>query len=228
MNTKKSKNADLEGKRLGLLGLGMVVASSIVLMAFTFKTIKIEPLANKEKEIVDKFEEEVEVEILDIVPPPPPPPPPPPAATPPPEVLLEVEEVKNDVDVEEQDKVTEIPDGEKFEEEEEVVEEVVIFDVVGKDPAYPGGEAAMFNFINAKFEYPEMAREMGEQGTVFVRFVVYSDGSIKDVEVMKGVSKLIDKEAMRVIKLMPKWAPGEQAGKAVNVRYILPIKATIH
>jgi len=98
---------------------------------------------------------------------------------------------------------------------------------IGIDPTYPGGDSAMFAFINNNFEYPIKAKEKGEEGIILVRFVIRSNGNIEDVEILKSVSKSLDAEAIRVIKLMPKWKPGEQDGEPVNVRYVLPIKATI-
>ena len=121
----------------------------------------------------------------------------------------------------------------EIEEYEEVEDEKVesdtdtTFDVVAKSPEFVGGPEAMSRFIQKNFEYPEIARELGEQGTIWVEFVVRANGSVRDVKVVKGVSKSLDKEAKRIIKRMPKWIPGEQAGKPVNVRYTIPIKAKL-
>jgi len=109
----------------------------------------------------------------------------------------------------------------------EKVETTSIKEVVAISPEFPGGASEMAAFIQKNFEYPEISREMGEQGTVWVEFVVYSDGEIRDVKVVKGVSPALDNEAKRVVKAMPKWKPGEQAGKKVNVRYTIPIKAKL-
>ena len=81
----------------------------------------------------------------------------------------------------------------------------------------------MMTWIQKHIEYPQLAIEMGEQGIVYVQFVVNKDGSIEQVKVMRGVSDALDDEAKRVVKRMPKWTPGEQAGKKVRVRYTLPI-----
>ena len=224
MEIKKSKGADLENKLWALKGLGIVVSAAIVLMAFTYKSVYFEPIKKlKEKEIKKNDDEKI-FEIQELETPPPPPP-----AQVPPTVIEEVEEVEDDVEdppvetIDEtlQDEV-EIP-----EEEPEEITAPVIIDVAEVDPAFPGGEAAMAQFINDNFEYPEISKEMGEQGTVYVQFVVYKDGKIKDVKVIKGVSPAIDKEAIRVVKKMPPWTPGEQAGKKVNVRYVVPIKVKL-
>ena len=224
MSNKKSKNADLEAKRAGFFSLGLVIAASVVLMAFTFSSIELKTIAKKDIE-KNKMEDEIIEEMFQNEPPPPPPPP---AIVAPPPVIEEVEEVEDDVEVEVVETVDEdLIDLDAEPEEVEKVEETVIYDVVAVSPEYPGGPAEMGNFIRENFEYPEIAREMGEQGTVWVEFVVFSDGSIKQVKVVKGVSESLDKEAKRVVKKMPHWKPGEQAGKKVNVKYTIPIKAKL-
>jgi periplasmic protein TonB len=115
---------------------------------------------------------------------------------------------------------------------EEPVAEVVeekgnadqIFTVVEQMPEFEGGQEAMMKFIYKNVKYPSAARRMGIEGTVFVGFVVDSEGKINDVKTVKGISAECDKEAERVIKLMPPWKAGKQNGKAVKVRFVLPIK----
>jgi protein TonB len=102
-----------------------------------------------------------------------------------------------------------------------------VSDFAEVDPEFPGGESAMIKFIQENVTYPEMSREMGEQGTVYVQFVVNTDGSIQNVKVLKGVSELLDKEAVRVIKKMPNWSPGKQNGEPIRVRYQIPINFKI-
>ncbi|MFK8046321.1 MAG: energy transducer TonB [Crocinitomicaceae bacterium] len=102
-----------------------------------------------------------------------------------------------------------------------------VLDFSDINPEFIGGESAMSDFIRNEFSYPEEAREMGEQGLVFVEFIVQSDGSITDVKTVKSVSKSLDAEAERVIKAMPKWKPGEQDGVPVNVRYTVPFKCVL-
>ena len=111
------------------------------------------------------------------------------------------------------------------EEPEPVVEE--IFDVVEENPEFVGGMAKLYEYLGKNIQYPEMAKENGIQGKVFVQFVVWKDGTIRDVKVVKGVHKTLDNEATRVVKTMPKWTPGKQRGKAVNARFTLPIKFRI-
>lgn len=99
-----------------------------------------------------------------------------------------------------------------------------IFEVVEEDPSFPGGEKKLYEFLSKNLNYPEMAKENGIQGKVFVQFVVWNDGSIKDVKIIKSIHNTLDREASRVIKAMPNWAPGKQRGKAVNTKFTLPIK----
>lgn len=91
-------------------------------------------------------------------------------------------------------------------------------------PHYEGGVEAMMKFIQKKIRYPRAPRQLGIDGTVYVRFVVNGDGSVSDVEILKGVHPDYDKEAMRVISLLPSWKGGRHNGRPVSVRMILPIK----
>jgi len=102
-------------------------------------------------------------------------------------------------------------------------EENKVFDVVEQMPSFPGGQAALMNYLNSNIKYPVIAEENGIQGRVIVQFVVGKDGHISDVKVAKSVDPSLDKEAVRVVKAMPKWIPGKQNGQAVTVRYTLPV-----
>jgi protein TonB len=102
-----------------------------------------------------------------------------------------------------------------------------VLDYAEVEPEFPGGESAMIAFIQKNIVYPEYSREMGEQGVVYVQFVVNADGSISEVNTIKGVSDSLDAEAERVIRLMPNWKPGMQGGKYIRVRYTIPISFTI-
>ena len=103
-----------------------------------------------------------------------------------------------------------------------------VFKVVEKQPSYPGGDDARIKFLVENIKYPEVAMKKGIRGTVYVTFVVKSDGSVSDVKVLRGIGGGCDKEAVRVVKLMPKWIPGEDKGKPVNVQYNLPIKFALN
>ena len=130
-----------------------------------------------------------------------------------------------------------------FDDEEEVVEKKVeekkveekkvevieqsesdeVFEVVDKMPSFPGGQGAMFEYISRNLKYPEIAVANGVQGRVIVTFIVKKDGSLSYVRVVKSVDPALDKEALRLIKSMPKWSPGINKGKYVNVTIKVPV-----
>lgn len=95
-----------------------------------------------------------------------------------------------------------------------------VFEVVEQQPAFPGN---LSQFLRDYIHYPTVAQENGIQGRVIVQFVVETDGSITDVRVVGSVDPSLDKEAIRVVKSMPKWKPGMQKGEPVRVRYTLPV-----
>ena len=103
------------------------------------------------------------------------------------------------------------------------VEETKVFDVVEQMPSFPGGPSALMQYLSSNIKYPVVAEENGVQGRVVCTFVVERDGSITDVRVVKSVDPSLDKEAMRVVKSMPKWIPGKQNGSAVRVKYTVPV-----
>lgn len=104
-----------------------------------------------------------------------------------------------------------------------VEEDNKVWEIVEQKPQFPGGEAALMQYIRDNMQYPTIAQENGIQGRVVVRFVVSKDGSVRDVTVMRGVDPSLDKEAIRVVKSLPNFIPGKQNGHAVNVYYILPV-----
>ena len=104
-----------------------------------------------------------------------------------------------------------------------VVEETKIFTVVEQMPMFPGGDGALMSYLSSNIHYPTVAAENGVQGRVVVGFVVERDGSITDVNVLRSVDPSLDREAMRVVKSMPKWTPGKQNGSAVRVKYQVPV-----
>lgn len=99
----------------------------------------------------------------------------------------------------------------------------MVFDVVEVMPQFPGGQIAMLQYMMKNIKYPKQAMKEGIQGRVTVRFIVEKDGSISDVKPILSVHPLLNKEAVRVVKSMPKWTPGKQNGKPVRVRFNLPV-----
>jgi len=223
MELKKTPKADLENKKQLYFMIGLVLALGIMLVGFewTSKPTKADSLGTVGA--VEVEEEIIPVTREQEVKPPPPPPP----------KVIEVLNILDD-DVEIDDEL-QIDDSEaddktlidiapvisaKEEEEEESAE---VFFIVEDMPEFPGGEAALRAYIGNSIKYPVIAQENGVQGKVYVTFVVGKDGSVSDAKIARGVDPSLDKEAIRVVNTLPKWKPGKQRGKPVNVSYTVPI-----
>lgn len=102
-------------------------------------------------------------------------------------------------------------------------EENKVFDVVDQMPSFPGGSSSLMKYLSSQIKYPVVAEENGVEGKVVCSFVVGTDGSITDVRVVRSVDPSLDKEAVRVLRSMPKWEPGLKNGKTVRVRYTVPV-----
>lgn len=219
MELKKKPEVDLTNKTGLFLNIGLVVSLLLTITAFEWKFYDDQNLVDL-GQVEDNFED-----IMDIPPTEQPPPPPPKVQQPeiievPDEEEIEEEiEVDLDVEITEETVVEEVVFDE--EPEEEVAEEV--FTIVEDQPAPKGGMAAFYEFVQKQLRYPNQARRMGIEGKVFVQFVVDKDGTITEVQAVKGIGAGCDEEAVRVIQQSPKWTPGKQRGKAVKVRMILPI-----
>lgn len=114
---------------------------------------------------------------------------------------------------------------------EGIIEEVIetpIFTVVEEMPTFPGNDEARVRFLTENIKYPQMAKESGIQGTVFVTFVIDEKGRVADVKVLRGIGGGCDEEAVRVVKMMPPWNAGKQSGKPVRVQFNMPIKFTLN
>lgn len=228
MELKKNPKADLEKRRGLYLEIGLVVALAGVLLAFSWKKVDKETSDFAQIEHAQE-EEEIVIQTADNTPPPPPPP----AEVP--EVTTVIEIVDdNKEDVQEVNFSTEVTDDTKNIEitpvkiEEEVdEEEVKIFTVVEQDPEFPGGMEALLKYLAQNIKYPQLARDNGITGKVFVTFVVERDGSIANVKLLRDIGGGCGAEAIRVVKSMPKWNPGKQRGKAVRVQFNLPVNFTL-
>ena len=115
----------------------------------------------------------------------------------------------------------------EFAKEDKATKDEQVYYVVEKSPEFPGGVKALENFMIKNLKYPEELKESGISGMVIVSFIIDTDGSIKDIKIIRGLDPLLDQEAIRVIKLLPKWKPGIQNGKPVKTNYILPVRFTI-
>ena len=220
---KKSPKANLERHRNTYILMGMVLGISLLFFAFEWST---ETRKLDENVLVADVTAEEEIEITRREPPPPPPPPPPEPETP--EIIEVVEEkvdtrmeIKSEDDQSQRQTEIYIPPPPPKPKVEEVTEE--IFVVVEEQPEFPGGQAAMMKFLSDNIKYPVIAQENGIQGRVICNFVVERDGSITDVQVVRGQDPSLDREAVRVIQQMPRWKRGKQRGSAVRVRFTLPV-----
>ncbi len=98
-----------------------------------------------------------------------------------------------------------------------------VYDVVEKMPQYPGGMVALFEFLEKNLKYPADAQKQKVEGRVIVSFIVETDGSISDINIVRKVFPSLDEEAVRLLGMMPRWSPGLQNGKPVRVKYAIPI-----
>ncbi len=221
MEVKKSEKANLEKYRTSFTLFGLVVALAITLFAFNYKTYDHQKIEVSQNAMLDD-EEDV---VLQTERQKPPPPPPPPQQT---TVIKIVEDdisVDDDLNIDaETDNDEEIEDQPITDEEESDTKEDEIFVFVEDQPTYPGGDKARLEYLRNNIKYPEMAKESGIQGTVYVTFVVEKDGSISHVKVLRGIGGGCDEEAVRVIKNMPKWKPGKQRGRPVRAQFNMPIR----
>ncbi len=146
-----------------------------------------------------------------------------------PKQTTQIQVVEDDVEVDDVEINAEVDQNEQIEEyvpvevEEEEIQEAEIFTIVEEMPEFPGGMNKLAEYLGKNIKYPQMARESGIQGRVFVQFVVEPDGSVSNVAVMRSLGGGCDEEAIRVVKSMPKWKAGKQRGKPVRVSYILPV-----
>ncbi len=219
MEAKKTSRADLN-KRTGLhLSIGLVISLALITLAFEWRSYD-------DNSLVDLGKVESDFEDVMEIPPTEQPPPPPPKIQQP--EIIEVpdeEEIEEEIEIDLDVEITEDTEIEEmvFEEapEEEATDE--IFMVVEDQPEPQGGYPAFYEYVGKNLKYPSQARRMGIEGKVFVQFVVDKDGTITEVQAIKGIGAGCDEEAVRVLKNAPKWTPGKQRGRAVKVRMVLPI-----
>lgn len=223
MEIKKSEKANLENKKFTWVLIGLIVVLAAHFVAFEWTQYEQEFTG----EIVDAGDIVLEEEIVPITMPEKKTVPPPPQAVTQAEVLNIVDD---EADIEETTIVSADDQAEFVEIKDDVPivveepeEEEQIFQVVEERPQFPGGDAELMKYLQKNIKYPSICQEQGIQGRVIVQFVVNTDGSIVDAQVIKPVNPYLDKEALRVISTMPKWIPGKQRGKAVRVRFTVPV-----
>lgn len=226
MIAKKSSSADLERKRFAFFQIGLIVSGALCLVAFEYssanvehKVVKLEEPApetymydEKLLDIVEKPEVQKQPTATVI-------------ALPQDNVTITTRTLPTGI-FSASHTVSVIGDG-GYGDIGELEPEDIIYEGVDVDPSFPGGAEAMMKFIQSKTLYPAIPREMGIQGIVYVGFIVNKDGSISEVISKNDLHIDLEKEAKRVVGIMPNWIPGEQAGKPVRVRYVVPINFVI-
>ena len=225
MEIKKTSKANLE-KDISLnFLLGIVIGLAILFVGFEWGETEIEIVTDSG--IANIIEEE-EIEATEQNEPPPP--------VVEPEVIKApdiIEIVENTIEVEKVEilsteddathKQIEVYTAPVADIEEEVIDDNYIFQSAEEMPEFPGGDGALMKWISTNMTYPTIAQENGIQGRVFCQFVVNADGSVVDVEVVRGRDQYLDREAVRVLSKLPKFKPGKQRGKPVRVRYSVPV-----
>ena len=224
MEIKKSEKANLENKKLLFVEIGLIISLLIVYIALEW-TSKETNTAILEDNTEILVEEEIISTNMET-------PPPPPAAPKIPVLSDQIDIVDDEIELEddmfmnlEDDSSLGVEIMDYVEVQEEVVEEEAIpFQLVEEKPSFQGGDANQFSkWVNSRLVYPEIAKENGVQGRVTLQFTVEKDGSVTKVRVLRGVDPSLDKEAVRVVSMSPKWKPGKQRDRAVPVTYTFPV-----
>lgn len=229
MIAKKNPKADLEKKRFAFFQIGLIIAGSACLAAFEYTTVQVEEANHF------VYENDDDIIVLTDIPEEP---------KPEPQKSQKVQVMTPDIKVVKtkviegdpkvlhkgQKVIIDDGDGEDCLDcgyEIADIDPSTILEISEIPPSFPGGAGAMAGFIRDNIRLPDFL-SIHDQGTVYVEFVVNEDGSIEQSKVVGKVSPDLDKAALNVVNKMPKWTPGEQAGKKVRVRFTVPIKIVTH
>ena len=226
MELKKNKKYDLEHRRPVFFGIGMIVALSLTIVAFEWKS-PVDPVLDVEPPVEEPWfiMEEPKVTKHDI------------PEMPKPKVekqvvsaaieIKEVKELTKAVEIDDpiiEDEIEGLITGET--QAIEVVPDAP-FERVEDMPEFPGGDAALLTLIAENIKYPKAAQRIGVEGRVTLSFVIDEQGAITNIEVLKGIGAGCDEEAVRVLKLLPNYSPGKQRGVPVKVRMRIPVNFTL-
>ena len=226
MEIKKSPKADLEKKKLLFREIGLAVVLGLILLAFEWKSSDKQDVIELSSQVAQIEEDDVintheqqetppempKIPVLsDVI-----------------DIVDDNVDIKDDLIVNLEDNSNigvEIMDYKEATVAEEVVEEEAIpFALVESKPSFQGGDANTFSkWVNSRLVYPEIAKENGVQGRVTLQFTVNTDGSVSNVQVLRGVDASLDKEAVRIVSSSPKWEPGRQRERPVKVTYTFPV-----
>lgn len=216
MEAKKNPKHDLDRKQSLFFFIGLMISLTCTITAFEWRTER--TIVNQDYITSCDFEVDQIIATRHEEPKPPPP-----------KVVLPII-IESKVEVEEIDDILIDPiEIDEYEPpviedlKEEKVEENTIWTIVESNPEPVGGLAEFYKFLGQEVKYPRAAKNNNVQGKVFVQFVVGKDGSLSEIEVIKGIGYGCDDESLRVMKNAPKWIPGKQRGKPVRVRMIVPI-----
>ena len=222
METKKTPKASLENKRVLFLEVGLIAALIATIGVFSYSSS-----ARKVPTLQASATPDAEIEIIPITQDTPPEPPQVPLV---PVVSDMLEIVDDDIQTETvfsfDDTDIEVP---IYSYREDVVEEVIDEEeipvvLVEQKPSFMGGDANTFSrWISQHLEYPEIAKETGLKGKVILQFTIRKDGSLGDIKLLRGMDPVMDREAIRVVGTSPRWEPGRQRDRAVNVTYQFPV-----
>lgn len=222
MKTKKSPRANLEDKRFIFSQIGLILALTIVLFAFEWKSY--DTFERLRTTSIDRTPEElIQITLQKKIPPKPKP------------ILISALNIVGDdeftideieiFNIEGKDNTQlELYNPELPDEGNEGFDDNIPFVIVEEMPSFPGGEEARMRYLQDNLEYPLLARETKIQGSVFFSFIIEKDGSITNILLLRGIGGGCDEEARRVLENMPKWNPGKQRGTPVRVELNMEIK----
>ena len=224
MEKKKSERADLQNKRVLFIEIGCILALALVYFGFEYTSAEVRTATLDDNTIVTEIEDLIPI-TFDT-------PPPPPAAPQLPVLSDQIDIVDDDIDIDENLFMTLEDDPNMGVEimdyieviDEEVEEDPIPFQLVEEKPTFQNGDANQFSkWVNQRLVYPEIAKENGVQGRVMLQFTIDRNGSLTNAKVLRGVDPSLDKEALRVVTMSPKWKPGKQRDRAVPVTYTFPV-----
>ncbi len=226
MKNKKTPRANLENKRFIFFQIGIILTLLVTLSAFEWKSYDQRTFVIPMDYSVDVIQDDIpntEIKKMPKLP------------APKSHAIINIIEDDTKLEIDDswldeafQETGNANPDEWNYELPEENIVENKIFIAVEDDPIFPGGARELFKFLGDNIEYPRIAAEIGVSGVVYLTFVVEKDGSITDIKIVRGIGGGCDEEAVRVVKMMPRWTPGKQRGKPVRVQFQLPVRFVLH
>jgi len=224
MEKKKSERADLQNKKVLFMEIGCIIALALVYFGFEYTSEEVRTAVLDDNSVITEIEDLIPITFET--------PPPPPAAPKIPVLSDQIDIVDDDIEIDddmflklEDDPGSGVEIMDYIEVIDEVVEEEEIpFMLVEEKPTFQKGDANDFSkWVNQRLVYPEIAKENGVQDRITLQFTIDKDGSLTKIKVLRGVDPTLDKEAVRVVSMSPKWEPGRQRDRAVPVTYTFPV-----